>query len=250
MLAAMRFAMFRSPEPDHFEVVHLAATYRVALVRRAQARRFTLRVKAATGEVVMSLPSRASIAAARRFADSHGGWIAARVARLPLRVPFVAGATIPLRGAPHRIAHTGRPRGTVGIEADVRDGDPVLAISGDPAYLARRVADYLKAQARADLDLAVSRHAATLGLAAKAIVLRDTTSRWGSCSSRGHLSFSWRLVLAPPFVLNYLAAHEVAHLKEMNHSARFWAIVRRLDPRMDEAEAWLKHRGHELHRYG
>lgn len=245
----MRFALFRAPEPDHFEVVHLGATYRVALVRRAQARRFTLRVKNATGEIALTIPSRASLSAARRFADGHGGWIAARLARLPGRVPFTEGALVPLRGTPHRILHAGGRRGTAIVRDDAGDG-AVIAVAGDAQHLPRRLADYLKAQARLDLEAAVARHALALGVRARAITLRDTTSRWGSCSARGHLSFSWRLILAPPFVLNYLAAHEVAHLKEMNHSGRFWSIVRGLDPDMDEAEAWLKRHGAELHRYG
>jgi predicted metal-dependent hydrolase len=93
-------------------------------------------------------------------------------------------------------------------------------------------------------------HAERLGLRAKRIAVRDQSSRWGSCSTTGVLSFSWRLVLAPPLVLDYVAAHEVAHLAEMNHGPRFWALVRQTMPEMDEAKLWLLRFGADLHRYG
>jgi predicted metal-dependent hydrolase len=128
------------------------------------------------------------------------------------------------------------------------DGTAVLVVPGDRDHLRRRVEDYLRVVARADLAAAVARHAGTLGVTPKAVRLKDTTSRWGSASSSGTLSFSWRLAMAPPFVLDYLAAHEVAHLMEMNHSARFWAICRRLAPRTEEAQAWLREHGRSLHR--
>jgi hypothetical protein len=116
--------------------------------------------------------------------------------------------------------------------------------------VARRVRDFLEAEAKRDLSAAVKRYTARLGVDASRITVRDTKSRWGSCSAKGALNFSWRLILAPPFVLDYLAAHEVGHLKEMNHSSRFWRVVHGLCPRTDEAEDWLKRHGTELHRFG
>ncbi len=246
----MRFAFFRAePDPDHIEVAHEACAFRVAVKRRPAARRFTLRVSNATGEIVLTLPQGASMDAARRFADSHGGWIAARVARLPMRVAFVPDAEIPLRGVPHRIVHWSTVPGVARATTDA-EGRAILAVAGQKAHLPRRIRDYLRREASRDLDAAVARHTSTLGIPARKITLRDTRSRWGSCSSRGHLSFSWRLILAPPFVLDYLAAHEVAHLKEMNHSHRFWSLLHRLCPRTEEAERWLKRNGTDLHRYG
>ena len=105
-------------------------------------------------------------------------------------------------------------------------------------------------QARSDLDACVTRHSATLGVKARSISLRDQTSRWGSCTAGGLLSFSWRLVLAPTHVLDYVAAHEVAHLAEMNHGPRFWKHVARCMPRLEEAKRWLRSHGADLHRYG
>jgi predicted metal-dependent hydrolase len=112
------------------------------------------------------------------------------------------------------------------------------------------VLDFLRREARRDLEAAVTRHAAAVGRKVQGLALRDTRSRWGSCSGRGTLSFSWRLIMAPSHVLDYLAAHECAHLVHMDHSAAFWSVVERLMPDMARAEAWLKAHGPSLHRYG
>ena len=130
-----------------------------------------------------------------------------------------------------------------------RDG-PLICVSGELPHIARRVADFLKREARKDLEAAVARHAARLSVKPRGVVLRDTASRWGSCSSTGRLNFSWRLILAPPYVLDYLAAHEVAHIVHMNHSPLFWKLTRRLFPETERAEAWLKTHGAALHRFG
>jgi predicted metal-dependent hydrolase len=246
----MRLSLFRAkPDPDHFTVPCAAGSVRVTLKRRSAARRMTLRVSSATGEVTLSLPERVDIVAAERFAQAHAGWIAARLAKRPAAVEFRPGQIIPLRGTPHRIVHWSAVRGLTRAVKDA-EGQPIIAVAGENAHVARRIGDFLKAEARRDLEAAVARHTATLGLPARRIALRDTRSRWGSCSSRGDLNFSWRLILAPDFVLDYLAAHEVAHLKEMNHSHRFWAVTHRLCPRTEEAEAWLKRHGASLHSYG
>ncbi|WP_372424700.1 M48 family metallopeptidase [Salinarimonas chemoclinalis] len=237
------------PEPGALRVAHGDAAFEVVLKRSARARRLTLRVSSATGEVVLTIPARTALATAERFARDHAGWIAARVAKLPGRVAFADGIAVPLRGAPHRIVATGGRRAPARIGRDA-DGAPAIVVPGDAALVGKRVAELLMREARTDLAAAVARHTAVLGIPAKRLTLRDTRSRWGSCSARGHLSFSWRLILAPPFVLDYLAAHEVAHLKEMNHSARFWRLTERLCPRTDEAEAWLRRNGAGLHRWG
>jgi predicted metal-dependent hydrolase len=247
----MRISLFKRavPDPEHIVVRHGAETFRVAVRRRAAARRFTLRVSNATGEAVLTLPERGDFAAAKRFAEAHGGWLAARFKRLPDRVAFTPGAMVPLRGAPHRIVHWSTLRGLTEATTDAT-GAPIIAVTGEAPHVPRRVAEFLKREATRDLHAAVKRHTAALGIPAKSIAVRDTTSRWGSCSAQGRLNFSWRLILAPSFVLDYLAAHEVAHLKEMNHSERFWRLTRRLCARTDEAEAWLKRNGSSLHRYG
>jgi len=140
-------------------------------------------------------------------------------------------------------------RGTVWTEMS-EDGSRLLCVTGGAPHIDRRVADFLKREAQRDLDAASRLHASCLGVTIKRITVRDQSSRWGSCSRTGVLSYSWRLILAPPFVLDYLAAHEVAHLAELNHSPRFWRLVRGLSPEFKRAKTWLVTHGSELHRYG
>jgi predicted metal-dependent hydrolase len=247
----MRFALFRRvpADPIHIDVQHAGQTFEVALRRRATAKRITLRVSSATGEVVLTIPERTELSTAQRFATSHGDWIATRLARVPERVALRPGAIVPLRGVPHRVVHYSNGRGTTRADRGSK-GEPIIAVSGEAPHVARRVKEFLEAEARRELANAVRRHSAKLGATPKRITVRDTTSRWGSCSAKGALSFSWRLILAPPFVLDYLAAHEVAHLRELNHSHRFWRLAYALCPRTEEAERWLKRHGSELHRFG
>jgi predicted metal-dependent hydrolase len=179
----------------------------------------------------------------------HGGWIAARLGRLPAVVALTHGTTLPLRGIPHRIVHMRNARGTVWTEVDAR-GNRLLCVTGDAPHVARRVTDFLKREAKRDGEAAARRYAAQLDVRIKRVMIRDQTSRWGSCSTTGSLSFSWRLILAPPYVFDYLAAHEVAHLVEMNHSPRFWRLVERLYPGLHRAKTWLDVHGTDLHRYG
>ncbi|HEX5508292.1 MAG TPA: SprT family zinc-dependent metalloprotease, partial [Pseudolabrys sp.] len=174
---------------------------------------------------------------------------AARLRRLPQAAPFVDGAVVPLRGVNHRIVHRRGSRGTAWPEAG-STGEHLLCVAGEEAHIARRITDFLKRAARRELEQASCRVAARLGVKIKRVSVRDQTSRWGSCSTTGVLSYSWRLILAPPFVLDYLAAHEVAHLLEMNHSQRFWRLVERACPDVKQAKGWLDLHGADLHRYG
>ena len=239
----------RSSEPQAIEVAFDKAVYPVRLRRHRQARRYTLRITAATREVILTIPPRGTLKEAHAFAQQHGAWIAARLHRLPEAVAFAEGTVFPLRGVPHRIAHRSGIRGTAWIEADA-DGGPLLCVAGAAPHVARRVGDFLRREARRDLEAASRKFAAELGVQAQRVTMRDQASRWGSCSTAGALSYSWRLILAPTFVLDYLAAHEVAHLVEMNHSARFWRLVARVCPDHERAKVWLDVHGSDLHRYG
>jgi predicted metal-dependent hydrolase len=237
------------PRDERFEVMHLGHVYPVVVRRSAQARRYTLRLKTASREAVLTMPARGSLSTARDFAERHGGWLAARFAKLPSLVDFAHGAEIPLRGVIHRIDHRPASRGTAWTESGV-NGTPVIAVAGDARFTERRVRDFLKREARKDIEEATLRHARALNVPIKRIAIKDTVSRWGSCAADGSLSFSWRMILAPPFVLDYLAAHEVAHRVEMNHSPRYWKVVASIYPDYERAEAWLKRHGTELHRWG
>jgi predicted metal-dependent hydrolase len=247
----MRFALFRRavPDPAHLDVRHGDDAFRVVLRRRASARRMTLRVSTATRDIILTIPEHTELGAAVRFADSHAGWIATRLARVPARVAFVQGGLVPVRGVAHRIVHWSSVRGATTVTRDP-EGEPIIAVAGEAPHVPRRVKEFLQREARRDLVVAVRGYTDALGIPAERITVRDTKSRWGSCSSTGSLNFSWRLIMAPSFVLDYLAAHEVAHLKEMNHSHRFWRTVHKLCPRTEEAERWLKRHGTELHKFG
>jgi predicted metal-dependent hydrolase len=235
----------RASEPAALTVEFMGEIYLLALRRNTQARRYTLRIHSASREVVLTLPPRGSLKQARAFADKHAAWIAARLKRLPQPVPFADGAVVPLRGADHTIVHCPGARGTVWIERGEK-----LCVAGDAPHLARRLRDFLKKEAKRDLEAASKRAASALGVTIKRVSIRDQSSRWGSCSTTGVLSYSWRLILAPPFVLDYLAAHEAAHLIEMNHSRAFWRQVARICPDFKQAKVWLDAHGADLHRYG
>jgi predicted metal-dependent hydrolase len=247
---SQRAMLYRRPrEPQAIEIVFDAAIYIVRLRRHRRARRYTLRIAPAKREVILTIPPRGTLKEAREFAQKHGGWIAARLGRLPEAVRFAHGVRVPLRGVPHRIVHRPGLRGTVWVEANGTE-DPLLCVAGQAPHVDRRVSDFLRREATRDLQTASLRFAAVLGVRVRRVSVRDQASRWGSCSSTGVLSYSWRLILAPAFVLDYLAAHEVAHLAEMNHSARFWRLVQRLCPDHQRAKVWLDVHGSDLHRYG
>jgi predicted metal-dependent hydrolase len=247
---SQRALLYRRPsEPQAIEVVFDRMIYLVRMRRHRQARRYTLRIQAATREVILTIPPRGTLKEAREFAQKHGGWIAARLGRLPEAAPFAHDVVVPLRGVPHRIAHRRGVRGTVWTETDAGD-ERLLCVAGDAPHIDRRIGDFLRREAKHDLETASLKFAADLGVTIGRVAVRDQSSRWGSCSTTGVLSFSWRLILAPSHVLDYLAAHEVVHLLEMNHSARFWRLVQRLCPGHERAKAWLDVHGTDLHRYG
>jgi hypothetical protein len=247
---ATRALLYRRPaEPSTLLVRHGSQIFSIRLRRHRRARRYTLRIHPTDREAILTMPPRGTLVEAKDFAQLHGGWIAARLGRLPKAAPFVTGTVVPLRGVPHRIVHRAGERGTVWTE--IRDsGEKIICVAGGMEHTERRVLDYLKREARKDLQKASLAYAGELGVRVKRVSIRDQSSRWGSCTSAGSVSFSWRLILAPPFVLDYLAAHEVAHLVEMNHSARFWRVVARICPSAERAKSWLDTHGNDLHRYG
>jgi predicted metal-dependent hydrolase len=212
--------------------------------RSRQARRISLRIDPADGAVVVTLPPRAGRQAAMGLLHDNAEWIAARLAALPLRLPFADGAPVPLHGEMHHIRHI--PTGRAGVQLLGH----TLHVSGDAAFLPRRVADFLRAEARRRFTALAMAKAEQAGLRPRRISMKDTRTRWGSCSARGDLAFCWRLVMAPPFVQDYVAAHEVAHLRHMNHGSRFWALVATLTPHTDAAMRWLRDEGPRLLRVG
>ena len=173
-----------------------------------------------------------------------------RLDSLPDPVPFRDGVAMPLRGEPHKVVFTGCLQSRIVSVVPVDGHRPEIRVPGSLASAPRRLRDWLFEQAKADLNKRVKHHTRFLGLKCKRIAVRDQTSRWGSCSTTGVLSFSWRLILAPPYILDYVAAHEAAHLAEMNHGPRFWAHVKQTMPDFEAAKRWLQIYGLDLHRYG
>lgn len=212
-----------------------------------KARRLILRLDQKAREAVAVAPSRRMLKEAAGFAEEKAGWIADQLSKVPENVPFVPGQVIPFRGDDLHLSIDGTGR-LARIEE--RDGVQTLVAPGMPETFQGRVVRFLKKAASEDLQFFVDHHCQLLEVRARKISVKDTTSRWGSCTEDGRLSFSWRLVCAPPDVLNYVAAHECAHLLEMNHSKRFWAHVGRCMPDWKLYRHWLDKHGAELHALG
>lgn len=209
----------------------------VRLRRNARARRLILRQDIQRGGFTLTLPKRTSLAMAERFIHAQTDWLLKHRDALSVPQKFKAGDRFLLGGQMVEIEHDpGRLRGLVRLE------DSRLIVPGDPAHLHRRVRDYLKEHIRADLTPRLHDKAARIDRQIKRIRIADQKTRWGSCSSTGTLSFSCRLVFAPAFVIDYLAAHEVAHMRHMDHSPAFWTLCRELcdTDQMTAAKAWLK----------
>ncbi len=220
----------------------------IPVVVRAAARRMILRIDRRHGGATLTLPRGVARARAEQFVLTQIGWLEQKLASLPARIAFRDGASIPFRGAPCRIVHCQHSRGITRIVKG--DDGTFLYVHGTIEALPGRVMRFLKMQAQQDLAAASRHYAAKIGVEIGRISIKDTVSRWGSCSARGDLAYSWRLILAPPFVLDYLAAHEVAHRLEMNHSVRYWRHVRSIYPEFRAAEDWLNRHGATLHNYG
>lgn len=216
----------------------------IAVKRSGRARNMSLRLDPGGGSVVVVLPDGVPEREAERFAQRQSAWVESRLAAMPGPIPFADGGEVPLLGLPHVLRH--EPQARRGVWA----AEGVIHVSGRPEHLSRRVEEFLKGEARVVMAHHARELAARLGRKVGRVSVRDTTSRWGSCTTRGDLSFSWRLVMAPDFVGRYVAAHEVAHLAEMNHGPGFWALVEDLVGDVETPRVWLKHQGMHLHRYG
>jgi predicted metal-dependent hydrolase len=240
----------RAPLPASVEVALETGAVTVEVRSPARALRYSLRVPSVGKAPVLTVPPHGELAEALDFLDRHRPWLAQRLARRPVEIPFVEGSVVPIGGVDHVIRHSGHVRGAVRVEPGEADAPPSIVVSGRPEFLARRVTAHLKDLAERELVAASRRHAEALGVKFGRVTIKDTRSRWGSCTANGDLAYSWRIILAPPAVLDYLAAHEVAHLVELNHSQRFWRLVARLCPAWRRERDWLRRHGNQLHRYG
>ncbi len=211
----------------------------------AQARRIIMRMEKDGRGIVLTVPPGTSGNAAHEFASSQAGWIWQRLAFADQQPETLVGCSVTIRGIEYVI----EPASGRGTPVHIRDlPSPQLVVRGDAEHMRRRITDFLKREARRDLENASRGYADAMQVDFSRISVRDTTSRWGSCSSTGTLSYSWRLIMAPPKVLDYVCAHEVAHIEQMNHGPEFWNLVYRHCPHTDFARTWLKRHGHTLHK--
>lgn len=210
--------------------------------RNARARRISLRIDPSKGMVVVTLPLRAARRAGMALLMTHADWVTDRIARLPSMIRFGDGEAIPIDGKPCRIRHVPQARGGVWLA----DGE--MYVTGAAEFLCRRIIDFLRVEARRRFTIMVATKASAAALHARRVTVKDTNSRWGSCAPDGSIALCWRLIMAPEFVQDYVVAHEVAHLRHMNHGPRFWDQVARLTPHTTTAMTWLRNEGASLQR--
>ncbi|MEO0831868.1 MAG: SprT family zinc-dependent metalloprotease [Pseudomonadota bacterium] len=219
-----------------------------------RARRLIVKVDSLHGIVHLTAPSRRGLRDAVRFAEERAAWIRNELAAGPKAHPFEIGGFCPYAGVPHRIMAAGGPRAPVRRFTQTADATDVapnrVMVGGEPAHVNRRVCDWLKREARQTLTARAGFYAGQLGRPHGRIRVNDTRSRWASCSDKGTLSFSWRLILAPPAILDYVAAHECAHLVHMNHSKAYWQVLAGLGVDARAARQWFQHHGPRLFSYG
>lgn len=217
----------------------------VELRSNPRARRVTLRADAAQGVIRLSLHPRTSAARALALLDTHSDWVAARVATWPTPSRFGPGETVPVEGRDILIDWSPtRPRAPIVEEERLIVGGPIDSLPG-------RIERFLRTRAKLVLTAETQELAARVGRPVAAVAVRDTASRWGSCTGDGRIAYSWRLILAPPAVRRYVAAHEVAHLAHMNHGPEFWALTEELyEQDVKAPRRWLKRHGPSLHWVG
>ena len=221
--------------------------FMVRLIVHPRARRVSVRVCPVRRQAIATAPSKRMLKHAAEFAAERAGWLARELARLPQGISLTPGARAPLRG---RMCELVYEQGRAAPRFE--DGEPprLIAAAPDPELFESRLVRFFKVEARSDFTARVKEYAEVLQVKPTGIQVKELRSRWGSCSVGGVLAFSWRVVLAPSFVLDYLAAHEVAHLREMNHSRRFWTQVRRCLPDYERGRCWLHEHGAALHSVG
>jgi predicted metal-dependent hydrolase len=219
----------------------------VTIRHNPRARRLIIKVHPTTGEVSVVAPSKRALDHALDFARSETDWIKRRLAKVPRIVELALGATVLFKGDEHFV--TSAPKGLAPVWVEEEKGERFIRVAGRAEHAPRRLLDFFKREARQSLAARTVELAGRIGMRPARISVRDTQSRWGSCSTERSLSYSWRLILAPPFVLDYVVAHEVAHMRHMNHGPRFWKLVRELSDQSDAAQDWLGRNGPLLHRY-
>lgn len=215
----------------------------VKIVTSPRAKRLTLRIDAGSRLAVLTLPPRCSRQTALDFVERHRVWIDSNLRNLPESVTFRDGEIISILGREYQICHCPQNR------SGTKLSENRLEVSGQKEFLHRRVKDFLKKLAAEQFRIRSQQKAALLGCKVNNVTIKDTKSRWGSCSTRSNINYNWRVILAPEVVIDYLISHEVAHLKHPDHSRNFWNCVRNLCPGCAQGRLWLRRHGKELFKY-
>ena len=219
----------------------------ITLKRSKRARRMALRLDPKDRTFHLVVPNGISLKKAQRFAEEHDGWMMDKLMELPDPVPFEDGSIIPILGQNRRIhIFYDNTLRTTSINLKCHE----LIVTTNKEEPSIRIERYLKNLAKKELTKLAHDKADLIDKTVTNITTRDTKSRWGSCSSDGSLSFSWRLIFAPKEAFDYVVAHEVAHLEHLDHSKAFWSVCRDLSEDYFEGEYWMREHGHELMRYG
>lgn len=212
-----------------------------------RARRMALRLDPKSRQMLLVVPQRASLRAAFRFAEENQEWIREKLRTLPRPIAFKDGAILPVFGKDRRIVVLYNPALRF-TDIQLRKDEIIVTTNKlDPTMRIRR---FLMDEARRRLDVMAHEKAALIRRRIAEVQVKDTVSRWGSCGEDGRICFSWRLIFAPIKAIDYVVAHEVAHLVHMDHSANFWAVCENLSRDYDGGKGWMDQNGHELMRYG
>lgn len=212
----------------------------VNIRQNPRARRVIIRIR--HGEVDLVIPRRGSLKGALKFFESKKDWVHNRLAHQPQKITMAIGSVFKVMGEEKKVVY-GTMRGKSVVTEDS------IIINGDPALAGQKIKRAVSEHLKTEISKMAAEKARMLGVKFGKIAIRDNVTRWGSCSSSGTLSFAWRIAFAPRFVVEYLACHEVAHIREMNHSQKFWQLVELLDPSYEVAEQWLRKNGNSLHLY-
>ncbi|MBQ8677461.1 MAG: M48 family metallopeptidase [Alphaproteobacteria bacterium] len=220
-----------------------AFDFPLKVIKSVQAKRLTLRIDSKNRQALLSIPPRCTQKQAINFVSEHQEWIIENLKNLPSKKRFISGQNISLFGQEILIRHAPEKRWGARIE------NGILYVSGESDFTHRRVKDFIKKQAQKTFFELSQKLAKKINCQINDVVIKDTKSRWGSCSSLNNINYNWRLALAPQGVIDYIVAHEVSHLAHQDHSADFWQCVADLCPHYKQGQNWLKQHGKELYAY-
>jgi len=215
----------------------------IKINQSSRSKKLTLKVDGKSNIPILSMPGLCSQKRAFEFVKAHLDWLEEKLSQSVAPQKFKNGDKFSLFGQELEIKHSPELRAGVVIEGGL------IKVSGETGFLHRRVKDFIKKQAKDKLKKLSQEKAAILGYKINNVVIKDTKSRWGSCSSNSNINYNWRIALAPEYVTEYLVSHEVSHLKHQDHSKDFWACVKTLMPDYVQGKNWLRTKGKELYIY-